>query len=301
MLWKWIATPIIGAVIGYVTNWVAVKMLFRPRREVYLLGRRLPFTPGVIPRGQGRLARAIGRTVETQLLTPEYLKEKLLSEEAQASFREKLEAHRVKCARSEVTVSETAAAAISPEKTEQIVEKAKQDVIAFLNEKVESMELGRRIVALVMDTAREKLAESMFGMMIGASFLEKVEDYLEERLDALLLEYTQDYIEREVQEGAEALKQKTVADGVHFLEEREFLEEDLLWDLYVKFIEAKLPDLLAALHLSQIVEERINAMAVEEVEELVLSIMNKELGAIVNLGAVIGLVLGLFNTLLLLL
>lgn len=301
MLWKWIATPIIGAVIGYVTNWVAVKMLFRPRREVYLLGRRLPFTPGVIPRGQGRLARAIGRTVETQLLTPEYLKEKLLSEEAHASFREKLEAHRVKCARSEVTVYETAAAAISPEKTEQIVEKAKQDVIAFLNEKVESMELGRRIVALVMDTAREKLAESMFGMMIGASFLEKVEDYLEERLDALLLEYTQDYIEREVQEEAEALKQKTVADGVHFLEERELLEEDLLWDLYVKFIGAKLPDLLAALHLSQIVEERINAMAVEEVEELVLSIMNKELGAIVNLGAVIGLVLGLFNTLLLLL
>ena len=43
------------------------------------------------------------------------------------------------------------------------------------------------------------------------------------------------------------------------------------------------------------IEERINAMQVEEVEELVLSIMNKELGAIVNLGAVIGLILGLIN------
>ena len=38
-------------------------------------------------------------------------------------------------------------------------------------------------------------------------------------------------------------------------------------------------------------------MKVEEVEELVLSIMSKELGAIVNLGVVIGLILGLVNVL----
>ena len=38
-------------------------------------------------------------------------------------------------------------------------------------------------------------------------------------------------------------------------------------------------------------------MKVEEVEELVLSIMSKELGAIVNLGAAIGLILGLVNVL----
>ena len=64
---------------------------------------------------------------------------------------------------------------------------------------------------------------------------------------------------------------------------------------FIKVIEDKLPALLSSLKLSLVVEERINAMQVEEVEELVLSIMNKELGAIVNLGAVIGLILGLIN------
>ena len=58
-MWKYIATPLIGAVIGYVTNWIAVKMLFRPRKEVRVFGKRLPFTPGVIPRGQARLAKAV--------------------------------------------------------------------------------------------------------------------------------------------------------------------------------------------------------------------------------------------------
>ena len=62
-MWKYIATPLIGAVIGYVTNWIAVKMLFRPRKEIRVFGKRLPFTPGVIPRGQGRLARAVGNAL----------------------------------------------------------------------------------------------------------------------------------------------------------------------------------------------------------------------------------------------
>ena len=86
-MWKYIVTPIIGAIIGYVTNWIAVKMLFRPRKEVRVFGKRLPFTPGVIPRGQARLAKAVGNVVETQLLTPEYMGEKLLSEESEKEFK----------------------------------------------------------------------------------------------------------------------------------------------------------------------------------------------------------------------
>ena len=80
MDWKLIAVPVIGAIIGYATNWIAVKMLFRPHKEVRVMGWKLPFTPEVIPKGQGRLARAVGRAVEEQLLTREVLEEELLSE-----------------------------------------------------------------------------------------------------------------------------------------------------------------------------------------------------------------------------
>ena len=46
--------PIIGAIIGYCTNYIAVKMLFYPRKPIYLCGRQLPFTPGAIPKGKDR-------------------------------------------------------------------------------------------------------------------------------------------------------------------------------------------------------------------------------------------------------
>ena len=37
------------AAIGYFTNYIAIKMLFRPRKELRIGSWRVPFTPGVIP------------------------------------------------------------------------------------------------------------------------------------------------------------------------------------------------------------------------------------------------------------
>ncbi len=62
-----------GAIIGYFTNDIAIKMLFRPYRAWYIGDRRLPFTPGLIPRNQERLAKRISDTIMGSLLTPEEL------------------------------------------------------------------------------------------------------------------------------------------------------------------------------------------------------------------------------------
>ena len=71
---KYIITPIIATVIGYGTNYVAVKMLFRPRNEVKLFGHTLPFTPGAVPKGKPRLAKAVGNVVGNTLITKEDIK-----------------------------------------------------------------------------------------------------------------------------------------------------------------------------------------------------------------------------------
>ncbi|AOX01905.1 hypothetical protein BJP34_22925 [Moorena producens PAL-8-15-08-1] len=62
--------PIAGGIIGYFTNDLAIKMLFRPYRPIYLGKRQLPFTPGLIPRNQERLAKRVADTIMGSLLTP---------------------------------------------------------------------------------------------------------------------------------------------------------------------------------------------------------------------------------------
>ena len=65
--------PVAGAVIGYFTNDIAIKMLFRPYKPLYLGQKRVPFTPGLIPRNQANLAQRVADTIMGSLLTPEEL------------------------------------------------------------------------------------------------------------------------------------------------------------------------------------------------------------------------------------
>ncbi len=62
----WITIPAIGGVIGYVTNWLAVKMIFRPIRPVSVLGIKVQ---GLVGRRQKDLAASIGRVVGQHLLS----------------------------------------------------------------------------------------------------------------------------------------------------------------------------------------------------------------------------------------
>ena len=72
-VWLFVGPPVVGGVIGYFTNDIAIKMLFRPYRTLYIGGRQVPFTPGLIPRNQERLAKRIADTIMGSLLTPEEL------------------------------------------------------------------------------------------------------------------------------------------------------------------------------------------------------------------------------------
>ncbi|NLX18241.1 MAG: DUF445 family protein, partial [Desulfobulbus sp.] len=64
-----LAHPCIGAFIGYLTNKVAIRMLFRPLRPWHLFGLRVPMTPGIIPAKRRELAVNIGKMVGRHLLT----------------------------------------------------------------------------------------------------------------------------------------------------------------------------------------------------------------------------------------
>ncbi len=87
-LYFWLLIPLVSALIGYFTNWVAIRMLFRPHREKRVFGLRVPFTPGLIPRKRAELARSIGRAVSERLITREAILTRLADEDIKRQIRE---------------------------------------------------------------------------------------------------------------------------------------------------------------------------------------------------------------------
>lgn len=65
--------PFIAALIGWFTNYLAVKMLFHPREKKKFLGLEIQ---GIFPKRQKELAEKIGRLVAQELLSFEDLKER---------------------------------------------------------------------------------------------------------------------------------------------------------------------------------------------------------------------------------
>jgi uncharacterized membrane protein YheB (UPF0754 family) len=64
----WIGVPLLGGVIGWVTNWLAVKMIFRPIKPRRFLGIRVQ---GLIGRRQKDLAKSVGEVVGDHLVQHE--------------------------------------------------------------------------------------------------------------------------------------------------------------------------------------------------------------------------------------
>ncbi|MBC1464032.1 DUF445 domain-containing protein [Listeria welshimeri] len=79
---------VIGGFIGAMTNYIAIRMLFRPYKALYLFNKRVPFTPGLIPKRRDELAEHIGKVVVSHLLTEDAIRARLLEENLQKEITE---------------------------------------------------------------------------------------------------------------------------------------------------------------------------------------------------------------------
>lgn len=76
--WTWCLLPVIAAVVGWATNYLAVRMLFHPREEIRILGLRIQ---GVFPKRQQALAEKLGQLVARELFSMEDVRRHLQGDE----------------------------------------------------------------------------------------------------------------------------------------------------------------------------------------------------------------------------
>ena len=87
--WTWCLLPLIAAVIGWATNYIAVRMLFHPREEKRIFGLRIQ---GVFPKRQKALAEKLGKLVARELFSLQDVRKHLQGKEFIAHATDTIEA-----------------------------------------------------------------------------------------------------------------------------------------------------------------------------------------------------------------
>ena len=289
---SYLAGPLIGAVIGYFTNYIAVKMLFYPRREVRIGGWKVPFTPGAIPKGKPRLAKAIGDIVGNTLLTKEDITKQLTSGAAQETMiNQTVTALRANLKQSVCDMMGS----------EGDYDSTKENVITVLGDAmldaVSKFDIRTVVVSEGGRIIKEKTAGTMLAMFVSDELIQSFTEPAGEEIEAYIRENGREKINQELREKIGAMEEQSFADLLQAISISEDKLKGYIANVYQNLIGANVEGILPQLHVARLVEDKVNGMSVIELEQLVMTVMKKELNMIVNLGALIGFMLGLLNIL----
>lgn len=147
--------PVLAALIGWVTNYLAIKMLFHPREEVKVLGISLQ---GVFPKRQKQLALKLGTLVSEELLSMEQITEKI---KAHATSDETMDAIGK---RIEMTIREKLVHAfpmlsmfLSDDMVEKVTNLFRKELKDFLSQSVDELSTKLENNLDISEVVREKV------------------------------------------------------------------------------------------------------------------------------------------------
>jgi uncharacterized membrane protein YheB (UPF0754 family) len=201
---KFIMGSLVGAIIGYITNWLAIKMLFRPHKELRIGKFKVPFTPGLIPKEKSRIAKSVGETIGQHLLTKETILQSLCSENMNEQLDSWVQGKVNSIENSEVTVENEIKALLGDEYSNFIQntnnnlskllldyiseENVKQGIAKYANAQI-MLELKAKPQAICESEIYNSLKDKVLNVAIeykdSEKFYQEIQRVLEEKVDEL--------------------------------------------------------------------------------------------------------------------
>lgn len=297
----YIARPLIGAVIGYITNDIAIRMLFRPRTAKYIMGHRVPFTPGLIPKEKSRIAASIGAAISQNLMNHEVLERTLLSEEMTGKISGAMRAYFNRLRHDPQTVDSYLSHYLTASDIAYLRQTVASDLSAQIHAALSTSQLGPRLASMVVKHVVSKTRDGMLGKLgadrVMAFVTAPLESMLAKNIDEMLRDNSRVMVTSLIGDQIDRFMNQPLEELLRGKEEQIEKIMDSVMSLYNTLITQRLPRILEAVNISRIVETRINEMDVRQTESLILDVMKKELRAIVWLGALLGFIMGCINLL----
>ncbi len=153
---QWLTPAVVGGFIGYITNWLAIKMLFRPYTEKRFGPIKIPFTPGLIPKEQHRIAHSVGQTIGEHLLTPEILTNALEGPQVQEQLGKKVRQLILHLQQDEMTLQTWLEKRIGKD-VDSVFIKWEAKIIHQIGEELRNPEVQKQIASWILDQVMEQL------------------------------------------------------------------------------------------------------------------------------------------------
>jgi uncharacterized membrane protein YheB (UPF0754 family) len=201
----------VGATIGFVTNYIAIKLLFRPYKPIKV-GNIVIFPQGVIPREKQSLAKKVGEVVKNYILSEEEIRKIVTSKEVKDEIEKFLD-----------------------EKINTIVNK---DITEFISKE----EIASKFAKIIVKVVEEKF--SMFASFVNEEMIKnimlqlevplKINELIEsEKIKEILKKEIFEFLEKEVPKiFLKAQIDKIVEEKVASFDEKKL--EDMLFSLMKK-------------------------------------------------------------------
>lgn len=293
---QYLTGPALGAVIGYITNNIAIRMLFRPHTAKYICGVHVPFTPGIIPKEKGRIATAIGGAISENLMNKEVLERTLLSDEMLGKISLAIDEFFYTQLNNDETVEQFAAHYLTREEIDAMRESTCDEIAKLITAKLRDRAIGTTIAHAATQHVIDKTRSSMAGKIKAEKLIEAIASPIESKL----AQHINDVLHDQAPLMATRIVY-TEADKLLAMPMRQVFEghegqleqaKSSIISVYRTIITDHLPRILEGINISRIVETRINEMDMDEAEQIILTVMRKELRAIVWLGALLGSIMG---------
>lgn len=286
-----LAPPLIGGVIGYITNDLAIKMLFRPYAPIYIGKFRLPFTPGIVPKRLDMLAVLLGREVESRFFNADDLeilfKSDAFSETVATSITDMLYSRRQSlCLTMEKLEGDP--------RTGSVIEAAKEKLCARIVEAMLAFDYVPLIRSAALSIGSDRPRDGMPRgsakntiQMLAPSISDGIKAFLRENgeqtlspvLNAMLVEFGD--------RPFEAIVRDVLPDKA--------LTRQLIKELYRSFMAVYVRPVVESIDVGGMITEKLRLMEPQAVEALILSVVNREFRYVVWLGGLLGAVIGTVN------
>lgn len=296
MNYEIITAPLIGGVIGLVTNGIAIKMLFRPWKPIYIGKFRVPFTPGLIPKEKPRIAKAIANVIGNNLLDNETIQKTLLSDGIKEKIMNAIDNKIAELSKTEITLSEFIDEKGFLETFDEKEKTLNSSASVFVTNKL----LKSNVSASIVDFAAEELTKNANPVLggIASKAIASARDSIISKIDTIIKEKAPDIITELVDQEYEKLKNRPVKECIEVILEKIPEYHEYVWKIYTSIIDKQLNKILNGFNIKGIVEQKINDFELPELEKLIMSITQKELYALVALGGILGLLMGMLNLIL---